>query len=134
VGVHATEFQSPAPDRLIGDIEPALGQDFLDVSTAQGEPDVEPNGMSNDLGWEVMTAVRDGLGCMAPSYGGDSCSNFRHIFNRLDNKFPTQQNREIKSRYQGTNFHICPWNRECDHHSRLGARRWSAQACLLGRH
>jgi hypothetical protein len=37
------EFQNPAPDCLIGHVEPALGQQFLHVAVAQGEPEIEPD-------------------------------------------------------------------------------------------
>jgi hypothetical protein len=34
---HPSEFQHPAPDGLIGDVEPPLGEEFLDVAIAQHE-------------------------------------------------------------------------------------------------
>ena len=37
---HRAELPHPAPDRLIGDIEPALGKKFLHVAVAQGEAEV----------------------------------------------------------------------------------------------
>ena len=37
---HGTEFQHPAPYRFIGDIEPALGQQVLDIAVVQGEETV----------------------------------------------------------------------------------------------
>src|SRR5215204_6564535 len=55
------ELQNPAPDCFIGDVEPALGQEFLHVAVAQGEPEIEPDRMSDDLGWEPMSGVGDGL-------------------------------------------------------------------------
>src|SRR5829696_9868119 len=48
------ELESPAPNRLIGDVEPALGQEFLHVSVAQREPEIEPNPAPNDIGWKLM--------------------------------------------------------------------------------
>src|SRR5215207_9841405 len=55
------ELENPAPNRLIGHVEPALGQEFLHVAVAQREPEIEPDRVSDDLGWELMTGVGDGL-------------------------------------------------------------------------
>ena len=54
-----TEFQHPAPHRFVGDVEPALGQQFLDIAVAQGEAEIEPDRVLDDLGWEAMTAVAE---------------------------------------------------------------------------
>jgi hypothetical protein len=51
------EFQHPAPHRFIGDVEPTLGQQFLYVSVAQGEAEIKPNCVLNDLGRKAMSAV-----------------------------------------------------------------------------
>jgi hypothetical protein len=55
------ELQNPAPDCFIGDVEPALGQELLHVAVAQSEPEIEPDRVPDDLGWELMTGVGDGL-------------------------------------------------------------------------
>jgi hypothetical protein len=55
-----SELESPAPNRLIGHVEPALGQEFLHVAVAQGEPEIEPDRVPDDLGWELMSGVGDG--------------------------------------------------------------------------
>jgi hypothetical protein len=39
----------PPPDRLIGDDNPALGEQVFDVAEAEREPQVEPNRLLNDL-------------------------------------------------------------------------------------
>ena len=39
------ELEHPASNRLIRDVEPALGQEFLYVAVAQGEPKIEPDGV-----------------------------------------------------------------------------------------
>ena len=51
------KFQHPAPHRFIGDVKPTLGQQFLDVSVAQGEAEIQPDRVLDDLGREAMTAV-----------------------------------------------------------------------------
>jgi hypothetical protein len=44
---HRAEFQHPATDALVGEVEPALCKQFLDITIAQGEAQVEPNRMLN---------------------------------------------------------------------------------------
>jgi len=52
-----TELQHPTPHRLIGDVEPAFGQQLLDIALAQGEADIQPDRVLDDLGWEAMATV-----------------------------------------------------------------------------
>ena len=40
-------------------VEPTLGQQFLDVSVAQGEAEIQPTRVLDDLGREAMTAVEE---------------------------------------------------------------------------
>ena len=47
----------PAPHRLVGDVEPALGQQILDVAVAQGEAEIEPDRVLDDLGRKAMAAI-----------------------------------------------------------------------------
>jgi hypothetical protein len=39
----------------------ALGQEFLHVPVAQCEPEIEPDGVPDDVGWKLMACVGDGL-------------------------------------------------------------------------
>src|SRR5215204_1378738 len=55
------ELQNPAPNGLVGHVEPALGQEFLHIAVAQREPEIEPDRVSDDLGWTLMTGIGDGL-------------------------------------------------------------------------
>ena len=43
-----SELQHPASDRLVGDIQPTLGEQILDITEAEGEANIEPNGVPND--------------------------------------------------------------------------------------
>src|SRR5271155_6196096 len=52
------EFQHPAPHRFTRDVEPTLGQQFLHVSVAQGEAEIKPDRVLDDLGREAMAAIR----------------------------------------------------------------------------
>jgi hypothetical protein len=46
LGEEAAELQGPTTDCLVADVDAALGQHFLDIAKAEGEPEVEPNGLS----------------------------------------------------------------------------------------
>jgi hypothetical protein len=52
-----TEFQHPAPDRFIGQVEPALGKELLDITVTERKAEIEPNRMADDLGREAVAAV-----------------------------------------------------------------------------
>ena len=52
------EFQHPAPHRLIGNLQAALGQQVLDVAVAQCEPEIKPDRMLDDRRREAMSAIR----------------------------------------------------------------------------
>jgi Domain of unknown function (DUF6429) len=54
-----TEFQHPAADRLVGDVETALGQQVLDIPVAQREAEIQSHRVLDDLGRELMSRVRD---------------------------------------------------------------------------
>jgi hypothetical protein len=52
------KFQHPAPHRFIGDVKPTLGQQFLDVSVAQGEAVLN---LASRLGWSYGRVTDDGI-------------------------------------------------------------------------
>jgi hypothetical protein len=52
-----TELQHPAPDRFVGNVEPSLGQQLLDIAVAQREAEIEPDRVLDDLGREAVAAV-----------------------------------------------------------------------------
>jgi hypothetical protein len=52
-----TEMRYSSTDRLVGDDDPALGEEILDIPEAECEAQVQPNGVLDD-GWrELITAV-----------------------------------------------------------------------------
>src|SRR6516162_7935869 len=53
------ELQHPTPHRFIGDVEPALGQQFLHVAIAQREAEIEPDRVLDDLGRKTMAAIAE---------------------------------------------------------------------------
>jgi hypothetical protein len=52
------ELQHPTPHRFIGDVEPALGEQFLHVAVAQRKAEIEPDRVLADLGRKTMAAER----------------------------------------------------------------------------
>jgi len=55
--VGGSELPAPVSNRLVGNDDPSLGQEILDVSQAEGKSVVEPDGMANDRRWEAVTGV-----------------------------------------------------------------------------
>src|ERR1700686_1252594 len=53
------ELQNPAPHRLIGNLQAALGEEFLNVAIAQCEPEIKPDRVLDDRRREAMSAVRE---------------------------------------------------------------------------
>src|SRR5271157_2279567 len=49
----------PTPNGLVGHRHSALRQQILDVTQAEGEPEVEPYCLVNDLGRETIAGVAD---------------------------------------------------------------------------
>ena len=64
------ELQHPAPDRLVGHLEPALGQQVLDVAEAEGEAQVQIL-----CGWSAADLIGDGGQATAFMEASDVCPN-----------------------------------------------------------
>jgi hypothetical protein len=60
--ISGAELPTPPADRLVGYDDTALEQHLLDQAQAQRKPEVQPNRMSDDLGWEAMALVAERLG------------------------------------------------------------------------
>jgi hypothetical protein len=54
-----TEFEKPAPDGFVRDIQASLCKQILHVSIAQSEAGIEPNGMANDVRWKSVALKAD---------------------------------------------------------------------------
>src|SRR5262245_60741339 len=54
-----TELQHPSPHRFVGEVKPSFGQQFLDIAVTQGEAEIQPDCVLDDLGREAMTAVAE---------------------------------------------------------------------------
>jgi hypothetical protein len=61
LGVGCAELPTPEADGLVADLDPALGEQLLDITLAQVEPVVEPDGVADDLGGEPMATVQGGI-------------------------------------------------------------------------
>ena len=61
-GVHRAELATPLPDGLVGDDDPAFGEEIFDVSEAEAEAVVQPDCVADDLGWESVSAVARRIG------------------------------------------------------------------------
>src|SRR5450432_939729 len=58
---HRPEMIHPTPNGLVGDRDAAFRQQIFDVAEAQGEPEIKPDRLLNDLGREAIPAVADFL-------------------------------------------------------------------------
>lgn len=52
------ELDRPAADRLVADLDPALGEQFLDVPKAEREAEVEPYSVADRVSREPMALER----------------------------------------------------------------------------
>ena len=53
------EFEHPAPDRLVGDVQAALGKEVLNVTIAQGKAKIEPDCVLDDGRRKLVTSIGD---------------------------------------------------------------------------
>ena len=53
----AVRISDPTPDRFMGDVDPALGEEFLDVTIAQREAEIEPHRVLDDQRRKAVAAV-----------------------------------------------------------------------------
>jgi len=54
---HRAELQGPATERLVGHIDTAFGEHILDVAVAQGEAEIQSDGLLDDDAREAVAAV-----------------------------------------------------------------------------
>src|SRR5438034_8644363 len=58
VSIKLAELEAPFSDRLIAESDTAHRHHLFNIAEAQGEAEVQPDGMTDDLGREAMTMVR----------------------------------------------------------------------------
>src|SRR5712672_172727 len=56
---HRSEFEHPTANALVGDVEPTLGKQLLDIAIAQSEAQVEPNRVLNHGRRKTVPAIGD---------------------------------------------------------------------------
>jgi len=56
-GINGTELDTPEADCFAGESNAAFGQEILDIPVTQIEAIVEPDGITDDVGWESVTFV-----------------------------------------------------------------------------
>jgi len=57
-GVRRSEFLTPVSDRFVGDKDSSLREQVFCVSKAQGEPMVQPNGVTDDFRRKAMPSIK----------------------------------------------------------------------------
>jgi hypothetical protein len=73
-GVDRTELPTPLTDGLLGDDDPALGEEIFNVSEAEAEAVVQPDRVADDLGWESVASVARHSGFHRLSLPGSASS------------------------------------------------------------
>jgi hypothetical protein len=58
VGIGLSEFQHPQTNRLIGDIDFSLHEKILNIPASHRKTEIEPNGLSNNVGVEAVASIR----------------------------------------------------------------------------
>ena len=56
-GVSLSEFQHPQTNRLVSDVDSSLREKILDIAKTHRETEIEPNGLSNNVGMEAVAPV-----------------------------------------------------------------------------
>jgi hypothetical protein len=72
-----SELEHPPLAVLVRDVEPSLCQEFLDVSVAEREAQVQPDGVPDDLRWEPVIGKGDGLHPSILSPADSHCQRFQ---------------------------------------------------------
>ncbi len=62
-GVRGAELSTPLSDGLVGDDDAPLCQEIFDISEAQTEAEVEPDGLADDLRRKSVSVVAGRISC-----------------------------------------------------------------------
>ena len=57
-GVLGSKLVAPGSNGFVGFGDATLSEQVLDITKAQSEPMVQPDGMANDLGWEAVASIQ----------------------------------------------------------------------------
>ena len=56
LGERRPKLEHPSPHRLVGEVQPPLGEQILDIAEAEGEAKVQPHRMPDDVRRELVTS------------------------------------------------------------------------------
>jgi len=56
-GINCTEFDAPEPDRFAGDSDASFGEKIFDITMAEVESVVQPDGVGNDIRRESVAFI-----------------------------------------------------------------------------
>ena len=69
-----SEFPAPLPDGFIGNNNPAFGEEIFDITEAQAETVIDPDGVADDFRWKTVSVVTR-LGAIHGSQSVSGCSS-----------------------------------------------------------
>ena len=55
--VYRAEFDTPEADRFAADGDASLGQKIFNIPVTEIESEVEPDSITDDVGWETVTPI-----------------------------------------------------------------------------
>jgi hypothetical protein len=61
LGNHGAEFEHPTADPLVADNEATLRQAIFDIPVAESKPQIEPDGMADDIRRKSVPSIANGL-------------------------------------------------------------------------
>ena len=83
------ELQQPTPHRFIGDVEPALGEQFFHVAVAQRKAEIQPNRVLDDFGRKAIAAMalsrcrkKNAGSPISPHFSGDGGGSAPRVHRR----------------------------------------------------
>jgi hypothetical protein len=56
-GISGSELDTPQPDSFVADCYPTLGQQIFNIAVTEVEPVIEPDGITDDFGWESVSFI-----------------------------------------------------------------------------
>ena len=60
-GIGLPELQCPAPDRFVRNINTTFSEQILNISVAEGKPEIQPDSVLNNHGWKAVSGIGDFL-------------------------------------------------------------------------
>jgi len=102
--VCSPKSNDPTSDSLVTDVEPTLRQQVLDITEAEIEPEIQPNGMLDDGRRKLEAGVRDRFHRMIiMSKLTDRCSCDSAVFSQLQRTIRAVQ---VQHRFFAATYHM----------------------------